>query len=721
MFGDGEQQRDCLYVDDVVECLLLAARGARRAGSDLQRRQRRAALAAARSPTAIVAAAGSGRVEHVAWPPDRDAIDIGSYFGDSSKAKRMLGWEPRTSFADGIARTRRVLPGTCAPGTCDARRHRRRRASRSSTSPAGRRRSSPSSPRRSTRVVRSGALPPRPRARRVRARVRRRRPAAVTRSAWRRVPTRSASRSSRSASVRATRSSCPRSPRCRPRRRCARPARVPVFVDVEPDTATLDATSARAAVTDRTRAVIPVHLYGRPRRAPGPRRARASRTPPRPTARSIPRAGSAAAAYSFYPTKNLGGIGDGGAVVTDDDERRGDPPAAAGARPHRRLRAHARSPRTRACRSVEAAALRVGLAAARGARTPAGGRSRRATAPRRPTCGWQADARRATCTTCASPGSLTVTGSGSRLPFDTGVHYPRALTQQPAYEQFVALAVPGSRALGGRVRIVPVLPRDDRRRDRGGVSSAPVNPAVEAVSAFFPCYNDEATIARWSRSRSRRSTGRRRRRARSSSSTTGRPTARPRCSTSSRRAEPLLRVVTHERNRGYGGALLSGFAAAKKQWVFYTDGDGQFDPAELELLVRHASDDVDVVQGYKLRRADGVAAHGHRAGVPPLRQAHVRAADPRHRLRLPAHPPELARPGSSSCTRPASSAWSSCASCRTRARASPRSACTTTGVCTARRSSSGSPRSPRTLWDLAGLWVQMVVLRRGPHGRSVSG
>ena len=47
-------------------------------------------------------------------------------------------------------------------------------------------------------------------------------------------------------------------------------------------------------------------------------------------------------------------------------------------------------------------------------------------------------------------------------------------------------------------------------------------------------------------------------------------------------------------------------ARPAKQWVFYTDGDGQFDPAELELLVHHASDDVDVVQGYKLRRADNV-------------------------------------------------------------------------------------------------------------------
>ena len=54
---------------------------------------------------AMVRAAGSGRVEFVPWPPDRDAIDIGSYFGDSSKAKRMLGWEPSTDFAAGIERT----------------------------------------------------------------------------------------------------------------------------------------------------------------------------------------------------------------------------------------------------------------------------------------------------------------------------------------------------------------------------------------------------------------------------------------------------------------------------------------------------------------------------------------------------------------------------------------------------------------------------------------
>jgi dTDP-glucose 4,6-dehydratase len=54
---------------------------------------------------AVVAAAGSGTVEYVAWPSDRDSIDIGSYFGDSSKAKRLLGWAPETTFVDGIERT----------------------------------------------------------------------------------------------------------------------------------------------------------------------------------------------------------------------------------------------------------------------------------------------------------------------------------------------------------------------------------------------------------------------------------------------------------------------------------------------------------------------------------------------------------------------------------------------------------------------------------------
>ena len=104
VFGDGAQQRDCLYVDDVVECLLLAATAPDAPGQIFNvGNDERLSLGAIAD--AVVGAAGTGRVEYVPWPPDRDAIDIGSYFGDSSKAKRLLGWEPHTTFAEGIART----------------------------------------------------------------------------------------------------------------------------------------------------------------------------------------------------------------------------------------------------------------------------------------------------------------------------------------------------------------------------------------------------------------------------------------------------------------------------------------------------------------------------------------------------------------------------------------------------------------------------------------
>jgi glycosyltransferase involved in cell wall biosynthesis len=66
----------------------------------------------------------------------------------------------------------------------------------------------------------------------------------------------------------------------------------------------------------------------------------------------------------------------------------------------------------------------------------------------------------------------------------------------------------------------------------------------------------------------------------------------------------VLRVVDHGANRGYGAALRSGFAAATREWVFYTDGDGQYDPAEVSRLIARASDDVDIVQGWKLGRND---------------------------------------------------------------------------------------------------------------------
>ena len=70
------------------------------------------------------------------------------------------------------------------------------------------------------------------------------------------------------------------------------------------------------------------------------------------------------------------------------------------------------------------------------------------------------------------------------------------------------------------------------------------------------------------------------------------------------RYAPRMRVITHENNRGYGGALRSGFAAATKDLVFYTDGDGQYDVSELPKLLELMTDDVGLVNGYKLERND---------------------------------------------------------------------------------------------------------------------
>lgn len=72
-------------------------------------------------------------------------------------------------------------------------------------------------------------------------------------------------------------------------------------------------------------------------------------------------------------------------------------------------------------------------------------------------------------------------------------------------------------------------------------------------------------------------------------------------------ADPLhIRVIRHEVNRGYGGALRSGFAAARYPWVAFTDGDCQFRVADLQRLadVRSARPGVDAILGYRLHRAD---------------------------------------------------------------------------------------------------------------------
>jgi dTDP-4-amino-4,6-dideoxygalactose transaminase len=104
----------------------------------------------------------------------------------------------------------------------------------------------------------------------------------------------------------------------------------PVLVDIDPTTANLDAKLLERAITPRTRAILPVHLYGRPADMDAIREVAAQHNlrvledaaqahGARYRGR---RAGSLghAAAFSFYPTKNLGAYGEGGALVTDDDQ-----------------------------------------------------------------------------------------------------------------------------------------------------------------------------------------------------------------------------------------------------------------------------------------------------------------------------------------------------------------------------------------------------------------
>ncbi|HZY41762.1 MAG TPA: glycosyltransferase family 2 protein, partial [Anaerolineae bacterium] len=65
-----------------------------------------------------------------------------------------------------------------------------------------------------------------------------------------------------------------------------------------------------------------------------------------------------------------------------------------------------------------------------------------------------------------------------------------------------------------------------------------------------------------------------------------------------------IRVIHRERPSGYGGVLRGGFAAACKDWVFYTDGDAQYDVRELAQLADRVRDGIDMVNGYKIKRHD---------------------------------------------------------------------------------------------------------------------
>jgi glycosyltransferase involved in cell wall biosynthesis len=134
------------------------------------------------------------------------------------------------------------------------------------------------------------------------------------------------------------------------------------------------------------------------------------------------------------------------------------------------------------------------------------------------------------------------------------------------------------------------------------MATAPT-PTAPGLSIFFPAYNDSGTIASLVIT------------ARASAQkltsdfeiivvNDGSPDHTGTIADELAQTYPEVRVIHHPVNRGYGGALRSGFSGARKELVFYTDGDGQYDPTEMELLWPRMQAGVDVVNGYKIARSD---------------------------------------------------------------------------------------------------------------------
>jgi len=109
VFGDGQQQRDCLYVADVVEALgnaaLQVAVGAINPGEVINLGHTEV-LSLLEIAELVVSQAGQGStISCIPWPEELARIDIGSFSGDYAKAHRLLNWIPQVAFVDGVKQT----------------------------------------------------------------------------------------------------------------------------------------------------------------------------------------------------------------------------------------------------------------------------------------------------------------------------------------------------------------------------------------------------------------------------------------------------------------------------------------------------------------------------------------------------------------------------------------------------------------------------------------
>jgi dTDP-3-amino-3,4,6-trideoxy-alpha-D-glucose transaminase len=245
----------------------------------------------------------------------------------------------------------------------------------------------------------------------------------------------------------------------------------PVIVDVERGTLTMDPAACAAAVTTRTRAIVPVHLYGQAAdmtaiRAVAARHALAivedCCQAHLATENGWPVGTRAeAAAFSFYPTKNLGAFGDGGAVITGS--------SAIAAR-IRRLRnggqegraLHVEAGVNSRLDDLQAAVLRarLGLLAEATARRRALAARYRQLLPPSIDVIRQRDAGHVyhlfpVLTSERSALQTHLAASG----IETMVHYPFALTTQPAFAAFASHDCPVAVAAGGELLSLPLFPR----------------------------------------------------------------------------------------------------------------------------------------------------------------------------------------------------------------------------------------------------------------------
>jgi UDP-glucose 4-epimerase len=104
IYGDGAQLRDFVYVGDAADAFLRAGASAACDGEVFNVGGAQP-ISHRDLATLLTSVAGSGRIEYVAWPPEKKAIDIGSFYADSSKFSSATGWAPRVGLADGLAST----------------------------------------------------------------------------------------------------------------------------------------------------------------------------------------------------------------------------------------------------------------------------------------------------------------------------------------------------------------------------------------------------------------------------------------------------------------------------------------------------------------------------------------------------------------------------------------------------------------------------------------